>query len=220
MLIPGKAAARGFTLVEMMIAIVLGMILIGSTLALVVSTGQANAEAVQSARLTQEMRAISEIVSRELRRARFIDDSIGLIGTGGATTNPYDAMVVSNAGACIQYSYQNVSDMGTPTDETDDVTVDSFRTLWRADVDGRGVVFLATDDAASPACGADAAAALSSPQVNVTSLVFVANDACTPTAVQVTMQAQLVGDADIARTFVDDVRLRNAALPGFTCASP
>ena len=218
MLMPGKAAVRGFTLVEMMIAVVLGMILIGSTLALVVSTGQANAEAVQSARVTQEMRAISEIVSRELRRARFVDDSIGLIGTGGATVNPYDAIVVSNAGACIQYSYQNVSDMGTPNDEADDVTVDSFRTLSRVDVDGRGVIYLATDDAASPACDADDAAALSSPQVDVTSLIFVANDACTPTAVQATLQAQLVGDADITRTFVDEVRLRNAALPGFTCS--
>lgn len=207
----------GFSLVEMMVAIVLGMILIGSTLALVVTTGQANAEAVQGARLTQEMRAITEIVSRDLRRARYMEDAIQLIGTGGAISNPYDAIVVSNAGACIQFAYENVDDMGTPTDESDDVTRDNFRTLWHEVVGDSGAVFLATADGAAPACGDDTGIRLSSPEVNLTSLVFTANDACTPTAIDLSLDGELTANSDVQRSYQENIRLRNAALPGFTC---
>lgn len=216
MLTRRSACQAGFSLVEMMIAVVLGMILVGATIALVVSTGQANAETVQTARITQEMRAISEIVSRDLRRARYVDDAIATIGTGGGVPNPYDAIVVSNGGACIQYAYENFWDNDTPADDSDDVPR-HFRTIWREVVDGVGVVYLAENGAASPTCGSDTGVLLSSPQVNVTSIVFVANDPCVPTAVEVTVQGQLTADPDIQRSFSESIRLRNAALPSFTC---
>ena len=60
---------RGFSLIELMVSVVLGLLLVAAVLSLVVSVTKTNADTIRSTRLTQELRTLLEVVSREVTRA-------------------------------------------------------------------------------------------------------------------------------------------------------
>ena len=66
--------ARGFSLIELMVAMVVGLIVVGAVLALVVSIMKSNRQTLQSTRLNQEMRATLAVIANDLRRARSVTD--------------------------------------------------------------------------------------------------------------------------------------------------
>lgn len=140
--VPRKAA--GFTLIELMIAMVLGLIVIGAVLALSLSMIRANSGTIASTRLTQELRATAAAISSELQRA-------------GSTENPFNVtaalalgtVTLADGNTCVRYSY---SQAGT--------------TVQRAISVSGGAVYLGTT-----ACG-NGGTKLSSSQVNITSLQF------------------------------------------------
>ena len=78
---PAPAHAAGFTLIEMMVAIVLGLLVVGAVLAFIVSLVRANSETVLSTRLNQEMRATMALISNDVRRARGLIDPVRLTTT-------------------------------------------------------------------------------------------------------------------------------------------
>lgn len=134
----------GFTLIELMIAMVLGLIVIGAVLALSLSMIRANSGTIASTRLTQELRATAAAISSELQRA-------------GSTENPYNiaaaqalgTVSLSDSDTCVRYSY---SEAGT--------------TVQRAISFSGGAVYLGTTT-----CG-NGGTKLSSEQVNITNLQF------------------------------------------------
>ena len=136
--------AGGFTLVELMIAMVLGLIVIGAVLALSLSMIRANSDTISATRLTQELRATSASIASELNRA-------------GSSGNPFDvtasnalgAVTVANSAKCISYSYNHG---GTIVNRTISLAGDA--------------IYLGTT-----ACGAGGTK-LSSDQVQVTKLLF------------------------------------------------
>ena len=138
------SASAGFTLVELMVAMVLGLIVIGAVLALVLSMIRANNETIQATRLTQELRATAAVITSELQRA-------------GSSANPFNLTQTAALGAidtatagCIVYNYSNTA--GT--------------TINRA-ISLRGdAVFLGTT-----ACGSGGTQ-LSSDDVSITGLQF------------------------------------------------
>ena len=75
---------RGFSLVELMVALVAGMIVAGAVLAFTISSVRSNSEFVTSARLMQELRTISQDREDELRRAGYDDDAMGYIASSSA----------------------------------------------------------------------------------------------------------------------------------------
>lgn len=89
----------GFTLVELMIAMVLGLIVIGAVLALSLSMIRANSDTISSTRLTQELRATSAVVTSELQRAGGVANPFDL--AGAATMGDID----DDTAGCIIYSY-------------------------------------------------------------------------------------------------------------------
>lgn len=100
---PGSTSgSRGFTLVELMIAMALSLIVALTAVAFIVSLVRANSENLQVTRLTQELRSISEVIGREVRRARYVNDPVGLIGSLGATN--HDTIDTATAG-CIIFGY-------------------------------------------------------------------------------------------------------------------
>lgn len=122
---------RGFTLVEMMVALVVGLIVSGAAAAFVVSIAKANSQDLQVTRLTQELRAVSEVVNREIRRARYVADPLANIAQGGVTS-PNDPISIldsaSGAGStdCISLKYdRSPSEAGTPVTRT--IYLDSGR---------------------------------------------------------------------------------------------
>lgn len=118
---PGRNA--GFTLVEMMVALVLALLVSAAVLAFIVSLVRSNSETVLSTRLNQELRATMAVVANELRRARAVEDPISSVGQSGAidynndgvvnaTDTDYPQLLLEKAGAavtadadCIRYVY-------------------------------------------------------------------------------------------------------------------
>ena len=102
-----RTRTTGFGLIELMVAMVVGLIVVGAVLALVVSIMRSNRQTLQATRLTQELRATLSVVSSDLRRARSVDDplSTAVVVTG----NPYRAVTTATAG-CVIYGYDGAVD--------------------------------------------------------------------------------------------------------------
>lgn len=75
---------QGFTLIEMMVALVLALLVTASVLAFIFSIIRANSETVLSTRVNQELRATMTVVANELKRARAVEDPISSVGQDGA----------------------------------------------------------------------------------------------------------------------------------------
>lgn len=104
---PARNSAAGFNLVELMVALGLGLIVVLAAVGFVVSIAKANAQNIQVTRLTQELRALSEVMSREIRRSRYVADPVSLVASVGA--NNRDAIDTTTAG-CIVFGYDEPPD--------------------------------------------------------------------------------------------------------------
>ena len=100
----------GFSLVELMVALVAGMIVVGAVLAFTVSSVRANADYVGYARLMQELRSVSQYVDSELRRAGYDEDSMAYLASASTETSEFAPMLVdTTAGAnCVIYAYDRL----------------------------------------------------------------------------------------------------------------
>lgn len=97
-----RRLAAGFTLVELMISIVIGLIVIGAVITFTVSTVQAYGENIRSTRLTQDLRTSVNVITRELRRAGFDSASVTRVLT---STTPSNFNAVTVNGNCVTYEY-------------------------------------------------------------------------------------------------------------------
>ena len=106
----------GFSLVELMVVLVVGMIVAGAVLAFTVSSVRANSEYVRAARLTQELRSINQHVVGELRRAGYDESAMDYVSSSSATEfSQFSPILVDNddaAANCIIYAYDRQP--GTP----------------------------------------------------------------------------------------------------------
>ncbi len=103
-----RPKSGGFSLVEMMVAIVAGMIVVGAVLAFTISSLRSNTEYVQSTRLTQELRNSMSLVSNDLRRAGYDDFAIRHVSNPSAPSSPFAQFQLTGGGtdsSCIVYSY-------------------------------------------------------------------------------------------------------------------
>lgn len=105
--------ARGFSLVELMIALVAGLLVVGAVLAFTLSSLRSNSEYIRATRLTQELRTTLNFVSDELRRAGYDEDALNYIFRPATFTasSPFAPISVSNVNAddgCIIYSYDRL----------------------------------------------------------------------------------------------------------------
>lgn len=112
MLIPNTVRRRqtGFTLIEMMVAIVVGLIVIGAALGFTVSTVRAYGENIRSTRFSQELRTGMNLVVRELRRSGYDGASTSRVSTD---SNPTMFRNLGTPGSgCIVYEYDRGGTLG------------------------------------------------------------------------------------------------------------
>lgn len=102
MLTGGKSRASGFSLIELMIALTLGLIVLGAVLTFTVTMIRAYSENIQSTRLTQELRTSMNIIAREIRRAGFDSRSVTRVLTD-INPSTFNAMTVTDT--CVSYEY-------------------------------------------------------------------------------------------------------------------
>jgi prepilin-type N-terminal cleavage/methylation domain-containing protein len=100
---------QGFTLVELMLALVLGLFVIGSGASLLLGQWDTQRRQVLASRLQQEMRHALELIVRDLMRAGHWHHAGELLPPESATqasTNPYQDIVPIDASAStLAYSY-------------------------------------------------------------------------------------------------------------------
>lgn len=183
--------SRGFTLVELMIALAVSLIVALAAVGFVVSLIKANSENLKVTRLTQELRALSEVMGRELRRARYVADPVGLIGSAGATNN--DSITVTG-GNCIAFSYDE-----PPDPPSAPATVS--RSIRLA---GNAIVM---NPAAAACSGGNT---ISTPEVRITDLAFVRTN---NSRIDITVTGELAnsppGLVGTSRTFRQTVFVRS-----------
>lgn len=211
----------GFTLIELLISVAIALIVTGSAIALMVSIMQANGQNIASTRLTQELRAVAEVVARDVKRARYMEDAISFVGERNdddngdgvvdaldyIPVNPYDAVTVDADpaaddgvgdtidGTCIQYAYEGAD--GGP-----------FRSIYQAAVGGIGSVRVARGNAV---VGCNNGVALTSREVNISGLIFNYNP--TNDWLRITVSGSLVSEPLLVRQVSTSVRLRSQAVP-------
>jgi type II secretory pathway component PulJ len=102
-----RTPAQGFGLVELMVALVAGLVVVGAVLALVVAIMKSNRQTLQTTRLNQELRATLAVIANDLRRARSVADP--LTTAAAINGNPYRA-VSTATGSCAIYAYDGALD--------------------------------------------------------------------------------------------------------------
>jgi prepilin-type N-terminal cleavage/methylation domain-containing protein len=230
--------SAGFSLVELMVAMVAGLIVTGAVVAFTMSTMKGNTEYVRSARLTQELRNSLDLVTRELRRAGYDENALGYLSTGNASAfspvrldTAISPATTPASYQCVIYSYDRRGNIGGAP-EVANGEVRGIRRVT-ANVNGRqvGVIeYGVSSGTTKPACG-DASATytsyppscngtwcpLSDPAIlNITRLAFVDTRALVGTApnqvwlrdIGVNIQGQLAGSTEFTRGVKSRVRVR------------
>jgi len=103
-----RATIGGFSLIELMIALVAGLIVIGSVLAFTVATVRAYNENIRSTRLTQDMRTAINLAVREARRTGYDATSVTRVLSDDTPTPSYAGLTVSTTNDCFTYQYDRV----------------------------------------------------------------------------------------------------------------
>lgn len=157
---PVVKRVAGFSLVELMVAMALGLVVIGAVIALVLSIIRSNNQTIQTTRLTQELRATAAVIAADIKRARGVSDPLAAAKQGNpfaaifldGVSNPADGTV----GNCLSYGYAGASGGGFHVIRLDD-----------------GKVSLGQANTAAGASCALAGQGLNSDQITINSLTFV-----------------------------------------------
>lgn len=221
------------SLIELMVAIVIGLIVVGGLTSLVVATISTNNDNMNMTRLTQELRNSMQLITRDLRRAGFSRDALLDVGTG-AMANPFitvDYQDLDGDGFdddnCILYSFDGepaIASGSSVTTGVDGTASASEQHGVRYDQDNLAIDYIADSDNTLSTCGGtdDWVPMTDKNAVEITSLTFgdVGSTGSFPTVtssggsvtvreIQVTISGQLKDDPDFNRTIQDTVRVRN-----------
>lgn len=96
----------GFTLIEIMIALVLGLIVVGGGITIYGLVVRGSADTVRSLRLNYDLESVMSLMVNDIRRAGYW---FGAISGADSTSNPFTQATtdiqILNGGNCILYSY-------------------------------------------------------------------------------------------------------------------
>lgn len=178
-----RSGQTGLTLIELMISLVLGLIVVGATIALAVSLMRSNNETIRSTRLTQELRAAADVVTTEIRRARSLSDPLANVGQGAAaftTCNAIYPAATDGVQSCILFAYECNPQNGSGT----------YHMIRR---NGAALEMSAGNTALT--C-ASAGNRLNSPELAITTANF---STTAEGAIQFTLEGHLTSDSSVTR---------------------
>lgn len=102
--------SRGFNLVELMVAMVAGLLLVAAASALFASILKANKTAMQVSRLNQELQSITDMMARDIQRAGYDASAAAHTLVSGATSPFYFDPVTDLVSGCIKVKYDDNAD--------------------------------------------------------------------------------------------------------------
>jgi prepilin peptidase dependent protein B len=117
---------EGYNLIEIMIALALGLIVIGSTMAIYISTIRGSSDTLKAARLNHDLEAVMTLMINDIRRAGYWG---GAIVGSNSNNNPF----TSETGDMTNIQVRNLAD------PTIDVTSGNC-ILYSYDANGNGIV--------------------------------------------------------------------------------
>lgn len=195
---------QGFSLVELMVALVIGLLVSLAIVAFISSAIRSNAQTVSATRLTQELRALTELIARDIRRARSVQDPIANLGTAcssdSTAANPcanlalLQSIDLSEAG-CIRYGYQGAA-------------AGDYRVIRRSLAGTRGQIEMVRGGATVD-CDS-AGTTVSSNQVDITDFVVAGVGA---NQVNIEVEGRLAGNPDsVAQRYRTSVFVRSGGI--------
>ncbi|MDD5578391.1 MAG: prepilin-type N-terminal cleavage/methylation domain-containing protein [Methylobacter sp.] len=123
----------GLTLIEIMIALLIGLIIIAATITIYITTIKGSSDTLKSARLNHDLESAMALMVNDIRRAGYWG---GAIAGADSTKNPFTigtADIQIPTASCILYTYDadpdgpaNITGINTPTDLTDDVDANEY----------------------------------------------------------------------------------------------
>ena len=128
MLIANKPTKeKGFTLIELMIAMMLGLIVIGGALSIYISTIKSSSDVVNSARLNYDLDSTMQLMINDIRRAGYtggavaganaVNNNFAQATTDIQIRNVANPTTAINSGNCILYTYDADGDDVVDTNE-------------------------------------------------------------------------------------------------------
>lgn len=107
----GFGKITGFSLVELMISIVVGLIVIGGVLGVFVSAIKSHSDNLKMTRLNQELRTVMNMMVRDIRRAGFNRNARDALDPAMSNTNPFSDpgagtnLNIAPGNSCITFAY-------------------------------------------------------------------------------------------------------------------
>ena len=100
---------NGFSLIELMIAILIGLIVLAATIVIYITTIQSSSNTIRSAQLNQDLGMAMTIMTNDIRRAGYWG---GAVAGSDSRTNPFSEFQIHDFGgdadACILYMYDGL----------------------------------------------------------------------------------------------------------------
>jgi len=212
-----KYKQRGFTLIELMISMVIGLVVLAAVIGMFVTMIKSDNDNLKSIRLNQELRAAMSLITRDIRRAG-VDGAAATRGTGpypfstSTTRLTTDNNVQGDANSCVIFAYDE------DIDGIDDGNTARFGYRWDS---SKGTIESRKDGLDCTASGwenitddnlveifPETIAGVTHPGVEFgETCVSVANMSIRQ--IMVTIRGRLRKDNAVARTIAETVKIRN-----------
>jgi type IV pilus assembly protein PilW len=117
----------GYTLIEIMIALLLGLIVVGAAVSIYIATVSSSSSIIKLTRLNHDLDAVMSLMINDIKRAGYWG---GANVAADSRFNPFTAATTKiqiTSDTCILYTYDaNGSGISTPNDLTDDVDSNEY----------------------------------------------------------------------------------------------
>ena len=217
---------RGLGLVELLISAAIGLFLLAGLTDFLGRSLTASGRNFQDARLTQDLNAAMELMTRDLRRAGYSSAAKGALTASDAAANPFTQDAVAGAGdgginlttaGCVLYSYDLPNTQNGIRDSAERL---GFKLQGGAVQAGTSITTCATGNwqpVTDPALSEitaltfqylDGAGAVATPQQPLVAAAGATWAVCTR-LIQINLTGRLVGNPNLTRTLTQSVRVRN-----------
>ncbi|GAB6141383.1 hypothetical protein JCM14076_21120 [Methylosoma difficile] len=172
---------HGISLIEILIGMLVGVIITGGAVSVFNNSLKSSTNNIRVTRLSQDLRAIMDMMIRDLRRAGYVSSDPNLNDNNGDTlndaliNNPFAAMAVENGGTCIVYAYNRdyADDNGSSSPSGKETTpvVDNRERLGFK-LDDTAIKMRNSSPALSCASGGTGWQTVTDPDIEITDLRF------------------------------------------------
>lgn len=215
--------ARGFSLVELMVAMVAGLLLVAAVSALFATIIKSNRTVMQVSRLNQELQAVTDMIARDIQRAGYDASAAEHTLVSGATS-PFNFNSTSDLMAkyssnpdkyhCIALKYdERDEDEPTPgLPSSKEAVVYSYRTGTNSAIWQNVLAANASAAALSAACSSDGNRISTEDTIEITDLTFTLLSGSVSTgarAVRLTISGNDINSPALKLSLQRDIKLRN-----------